>query len=105
MGENGEIKNIERGPTATEMLDAQVRNILAIVLRGIMVSSPGVSPQMVLNAICRQTGSLCAGSIAGELAGVLAHRAGFKKAFEEGVQKAPLVQPPKPQPAPSTRMG
>lgn len=86
---------------ARDLLDAQVRLIVGTVIRGLLVSAPGVQPVDLLNSICRETGNLVAGAVNGDIAAVLNIRSGFKKNFEFGVKKAPLLQqqtgiPPRP---------
>lgn len=75
------------------LLDAQIGQTIGTVVRGILVSAPGVDPRELLSAIARTTGNVCASSVAGELPAVLMIRKAMKEAFDEGVNKAPVIQP------------
>lgn len=93
--------NQVQAPNPQMVLDAQVRQLLGILLRGLLVSAPGVQPHDLLNSVSRQTGSLVAGSLQGDLATMLRVRKGFKDAFAEGVQGVPIQQPGQaPEPPP-----
>ncbi len=83
-----------------KMIDPVVRQVVGTVVRGLLVSAPGVPPHVLLNAIARQTGSLLAGAVTADLATVLSLRKGFKDAFAAGVQNEKITQNPVPQ-APS----
>lgn len=88
------------------VLDAQVTQIVGVVIRGILVSSPGVPGHEVLASVARVTGTLTAGALQGDLQALLTIRKSLKDAFGEGMQKAPLIQPANQQPAaPSRRHG
>lgn len=77
-----------------DQIDALFSPIIGVLLRGILVSSPGVPPAEAMNSICRVMGNLMAGSIQGDLQSVLMVRKGFKDAFADGVQSAKLIQNP-----------
>ena len=79
-----------------EQLEGLVRQTIGLLVRGLLVSTPGMPADLVLKAVCRQTGNLCAGSIQGNLTDVLMVRKGFKEAFHEGVASAPTVTPGMP---------
>jgi hypothetical protein len=90
-------------------IEPAVRQVVGTVLRGILVSAPGVPAHMLLNAVARVTGNLLADSLAGDLQTLLRLRKGFKDAFAEGVQAAKPrpapEQPPAPQAASFRRIG
>lgn len=80
-----------------KMIDPVVRQVVGTVVRGLLVSAPGVPPHVLLNVIARQTGSLLAGALTADLATVLQLRKGFKDAFAAGVQNEKIQQNPIPQ--------
>lgn len=77
-----------------KMITPAIRQVIGTVFRGVLVSSQGVPPHVVLNVIARETGSLLAEAIQGDLMGVLKLRKDFKKAFEDGVTHAKIIQTP-----------
>ena len=85
-------------PSPESVIDAQVRQIVGVVLRGLLMSAPNIPADVLIKSICRQTGSLVAGSLQGDVATLLKLRASFKEAFADGVNKAPLQAPVAPQP-------
>jgi len=83
-----------RAPTAQEIIESQVRQVIGITLRGLLVSAPGIQPHVLLNAISRQTGALIASVIEADLSTVVNLRKGFQDAFLEGVRTVPLMKAP-----------
>ena len=77
----------------TAVIDAQIRQTVGIMIRGMLVSAPGVPHHEVLNSICRVTGGLVAEAVIADLPVHFALRKGFKEEFSNGVNKAPLKQP------------
>jgi hypothetical protein len=111
MSNNGNGVNLDAPPEAApsqpispeaatsaieQQLDPVVRQVVGTVIRGLLVSAPGVPPHLLLNSIARQTGSLLAGAITADLATVLSMRKGFKDAFGNGVAREKVTQPPIP---------
>jgi hypothetical protein len=86
-----------------QQIEPIVRQVVGTVIRGMLVSCPGVPPHVLLNSIAKQTGSLLAGAFTADLATVLSMRKGLKDSFGNGVAKEKIVQPPLPQPKPMTR--
>lgn len=82
--------------SAEAVLDAQLRQPIGMMLRGIMVSCPGIPADAVLRSIARVTAGLMGDAIMGDVVPVLNIRAGFKKAFEDGLKAAPIKTPPAP---------
>jgi hypothetical protein len=80
-----------------QQLDPVVRQVIGTMIRGLLVSAPGIQPHILLNSIARQTGSLLAGAVTSDLATVLTLRKGMKDAFGNGVAKEKITQPPIPQ--------
>lgn len=86
-------------PSAGEaIIDAQVRAVLGIVIRGLMVSAPTIPVHTLFNSIARQTGHLMAGALSGDVEAVAKVRTGFRLAFVDGVQKVPIVKVSGPDP-------
>lgn len=75
------------------VIDAQIRQTVGIMIRGMLVSAPGVPHHEILNSICRVTGGLVAEAVIADLPVHFALRKGFKEEFGNGVNKAPLKQP------------
>ena len=62
---NGHTTSIEAQDNAPprvvkieDVLDAQITQVLGIVIRGLMVSSPGIPPVLVVHSIARVVGNL-----------------------------------------------
>ena len=77
---------------AEAVLDAQVRQVMGVMLRGLMVSAPGIDPATLLRSTARAMASLMCEAITGDLVPVLQVRAGFRKAFEETLKRMPVKQ-------------
>lgn len=77
-----------------EMLAPQFRQVLGIVMRGIMISTPNVPAHIVLNVLCREMGQLAAESLSADLPTVFKLRQGYKAAFNEGVKAAKIAPVP-----------
>jgi hypothetical protein len=71
-----------------------VRQVLGIVIRGLLVSSPGVPPNVLLGIMAWQTGNLLAGAFQADLGTTLMVRKQLKEGFAEGIAKTPVAQPP-----------
>lgn len=83
-------------------IEPAIRQVIGTMVRGLLVSAPGIPAHMVLNAVARQTGNLLADALAGDLSTLLRIRKGFKDAFAEGVQVAKPRPAPEQAPAPQT---
>jgi hypothetical protein len=66
---------------------------LGIMVRGFLVSSPGIPPHLLLESISRNIGKLCAEVIEADIGTVLKARQGFADAFAEGMRQIPTVRP------------
>jgi|GEM_PF-5118662 hypothetical protein len=75
------------------MLDPQVQQVIGIVLRGLLVSGPGIPPGLLFMSVARVAGGLMSDALQGDIGPVLRLRADMKKAFAEGVDSV------KPRPA------
>jgi hypothetical protein len=73
-----------------------VRQVIGTVLRGLLVLSPGVPPQVLLAIIAWQTGNLLAGAFQSDLATTLTIRKNIKDGFADGITKTPIAHPPMP---------
>src|ERR1700682_4469150 len=78
---------------AIQKLEAPLRQVIGTMMRGLLVSTPGVAPHVVLNAICWQVGHLAAEVIQADLKTTFEIRRSFKASFDAGVGKARVVQP------------
>lgn len=82
---------------AEALLDAQTRQIVGVMIRGILVSCPGITPDVICRSIARVTGSLLADAVRADLSLMLRHRSGIKDAFDAGVKSTkvePMAAPP-----------
>lgn len=78
---------------ARAVIDGQIRQVVGVNIRGLLVSAPGVPPHELLNSIARVTGMLLAESVVADLGTSLRMRTGFKEAFADGIAKTPPKQP------------
>lgn len=86
-------------PSAAEaIIDSQVRAVLGIVVRGLMVSAPTIPVYVLFNSIARQTGNLMAGALSGDVEAVAKVRKDFRLAFADGVQRVPILKATGPDP-------
>ena len=76
-----------------DVIDPQVRQVVGVTVRGLLVSAPGVPPAELVKSIARQTGYALANSINGDLQAVLKLRREFKDAFDKGVSDVKIVPP------------
>lgn len=82
---------------AEALLDAQTRQIVGVMIRGILVSCPGITLDVICRSMARVTGSLLADAVRADLALMLRHRSGIKDAFDAGVKSTkiePMAAPP-----------
>lgn len=85
---------------AEAVVDAQIRQVVGVVIRGILVSGAGVPPDALCRSIARVTGALLADAVRADLRLMLQHRAGIKEAFKAGIDSTrvdpvPAQAPPK----------
>ncbi len=80
--------------------DAALQRIRPIIqgavhpmIRGILMSCQGIPPNIVASSIAFEVGNFMAQVFQGDIGTLTAIRAGLRDAFEEGVRKAPLLQP------------
>jgi hypothetical protein len=114
------LKHLEKNPGAVaqptpEMMAAAqaaanalgpiVRQAFGMMLRGTLVSSPGVHPTMILNIVAWQMGNLLAGSVSSDINTLAIVRKGIQSAFADGIQKAPIVHTPPPSSVPMKLRG
>jgi hypothetical protein len=81
-------------PSPTAILDAQITMLVQTVFRGVMVSAPGVPPEMVVCSFAKAVGVALASSVNGDLAPMLNFRKRFKDAFSDGVASVQIKPPP-----------
>jgi hypothetical protein len=103
--DNGQSGPIMPGvPGAPPEMQVQIQNLIATLepgmravcgtmVRGLLVSSPGVNPAILLNLIAFHTGNMLAQSLQGDIATLHTLREGFREAFKEGIKAAPLIKP------------
>ena len=78
---------------AQTLVDAAVRQVLGVVLRGLMVSTPGIGPEVLARSAAKQVGIILAESMTAELDQMLKLRKQLKDAFDEGVKEAKIKVP------------
>ena len=83
---------------AEAQLDAQLRLTIGIMFRGILVSSPGLPPDVLMKSIVRLVGEMIGNTIVGDLAPVLKLRRACKEAFEHALSKTPIQPDNRPMP-------
>ncbi len=82
---------------AESILDAQVMNVVGVVTRGLIVSSAGVPPDVLLRSMARCFARVVGEAIAGDLAPVFQVRASVREAFEKTLRTIPVKPAPQPQ--------
>ena len=87
------ISPMEAAKRIATAIDPQIRGPLGIMVRGFLVSSPGIPPHLLLELISRNIGKLCAEVIEADIGTVLKARQGFADAFAEGMRQIPTVRP------------
>ena len=80
-------------------LDPAIGQVIGTMIRGIIASSGGAPPHVILNLIAWKTGNFLATSVIAEVATSISLRQGFKAAFEDGIKKAPMQTPPPSMPS------
>jgi len=81
-----------------EMVAKPVRIVMGTMVRGLLISSPGVQPHIVMNAIAWQIGNMLASSIQSDnLPALLQLRKGFTDAFNDGMAKGKIIAPEMPK--------
>jgi hypothetical protein len=78
---------------AENLLDAQVKQIMGVTIRGLLVSSPGVPPDALLRSVARTTAQLMGDAITGDLVPVMKVRETIRDAFAQSLKKAPIRTP------------
>lgn len=74
-------------------LNAPIRQVVGTMIRGLLVSCPGVPPHVILSVVAWQTGNLIADAMVADLKTQFELRKTFKDSFHDGVKQAPLRQP------------
>lgn len=78
----------------TSAIDAQISQIMGIIVRGVLVSAPGVPHHLLLNSIARTTGKLLAMAVTGNTIEMSAKaRRDFQDSFRDGLSKVSILQP------------
>lgn len=75
-----------------ELVDQQVQQVMGIMIRGILVSSPGIPPNIVIPAIARACGKMLAMSITGSVEQTVKARGDMKAGFEDGLKQVPIMK-------------
>ena len=87
-------KSAPAAPSLDAQLDAQIRQLLGIMFRGVLVSSPGIPPEALVFSIARVTGELTALMLSGDLSATLRFRSMIKEQFTNAVARQPVTPPP-----------
>lgn len=83
----------------------QLRAVVGTMIRGLMMSFPGVAPHAILTMICFETANFAGQALQGDIAMMSGIRKGYRDAFEEGLRKAPIVAASKPGEMPTNLRG
>ena len=70
-----------------------IRIAVQTTIRGLLVSCPGADPATIMNIVSYEAANFMGQALQGDLAVLAAVRRGIQSAFEEGLRKAPLIQP------------
>lgn len=90
------IKQVEQ---LLATISPQIRAVLGTVFRGLMVSTPGVPPHVVLQICCFECGNFAGSALQGDVIELIKLRKSFKDSFEDGISKAKITQAPAAVPA------
>ena len=74
---------------AEAVLDAYLSQVVGTMLRGILVSTSGFAPDVLVRSVGRVSGRLCASSLQADLVTTMNFRKALKDAFADGVAQAP----------------
>ena len=73
-----------------EQIDVQLRQAIGFMVRGILVSAPGVPPEMIAKSIARITGELIGQAVCGDIVAVLTIRRECKENFTKSMGDMPV---------------
>lgn len=78
-----------------QLIEQQASNIAAVMVNGVIASSPGLPGNLVLPALARQIAKVLASALRGgnDLSQTMRGRDDLRKAFEEGLRMVPAIQP------------
>jgi hypothetical protein len=83
--------------TAADQALARIKPLIQpsvhVLVRGLLMSCPGIPPHVVLCSIAFEAGNFMGQVFQGDLATIASLRNSIKAAFDEGMKKAPLIQP------------
>jgi hypothetical protein len=83
----------QQAMTQLQQIEQQVSIVVSVNVRGILVSAPGVPSGIVMQQIAFATGKILAMLLAGNpLEMTVKARADFRKGFENGMAKVPVLQ-------------
>lgn len=78
---------------AVTQLDPLLTAIIGTMIRGILVSAPGLPAHLLMSMIALKAGSTLASAVQADLTTLLTIRKNLKDAFDKGVKSAPMSQP------------
>jgi hypothetical protein len=94
------LPSIEQDTSVQTQMFAKVQEginpIIGTMIRGLIVSAPGVPTHVLLNMIAWTTGNFLASALQADITTLIQMRKGFKDCFDDGIRKAKMVQPPMP---------
>lgn len=92
--------------TRDQLIGSMVQNGLAVTIHGLLATIPGVSPQELLFAVAKQTGSLLGRMTEmGDFVAILNLRKKMKDDFREALEMFAPKAPPAPPPGPPKMNG
>ena len=77
-----------------EQIDQQIRQALGFMVRGILISAPGLPADAIAKSISRVVGELVGRCVVGDLTAVLTVRRECKDAFSTQLGKMPIMPVP-----------
>ena len=86
---------MEQAAAATahwQALSPPVRQVLGTMIRGLLVSAPGIAPHVILSVVAWQAGNLIGEALNADIASAIQLRKMFIDSFSDGVRKAKIVQ-------------
>jgi hypothetical protein len=82
--------------SARDILDQSITQHIGIMVRGLVMSWPGIPPDVLVQSMAKASGLALSSMLQGNLGDLLKLRLAMKNAFGDGVNRAPMNPPAQP---------